>query len=217
MEDCLILVDLLDVPVGEAGKLEAHQKSLLHRAFSVFLYRGDEMLIQKRAAGKYHSAGLWANTCCSHPRVGEHLEEEDLKKRILDGGKNKYRDAFLAANKALLENYARKMRKAVDEVNGNQRNARNGEGECRIEIFAAVEAGELEHRQKRGEDRREGNEEAEGGVKRPGEILRVAVYVPIFGVFFLSLIGGYPIGAKLIDQAVSKKKITQQKAKNMLF
>mgnify|MGYP002508209647 FL=1 len=75
MEDRLILVDLLDVPVGEAGKLEAHQKSLLHRAFSVFLYRGDEMLIQKRAAGKYHSAGLWANTCCSHPRVGEHLEE----------------------------------------------------------------------------------------------------------------------------------------------
>ena len=49
--------------------------------------------------------------------LGEQLEEEDLKKRILDGGKNKYRDAFLAANKASLENYARKMRKAVDEVN----------------------------------------------------------------------------------------------------
>ena len=75
MEDRLILVDLLDTPVGEADKLEAHRKSLLHRAFSVFLYRGDEMLIQKRAAGKYHSAGLWANTCCSHPRVGEGLED----------------------------------------------------------------------------------------------------------------------------------------------
>lgn len=75
MEDRLILVNLLDTPVGEADKLEAHQKSLLHRAFSVFLYRDDEMLIQKRAEGKYHSEGLWANTCCSHPRVGESLKE----------------------------------------------------------------------------------------------------------------------------------------------
>lgn len=82
-EDRLILVDLLDTPVGEADKLQAHQKSLLHRAFSVFLYRGDEMLIQKRAAGKYHSAGLWANTCCSHPRVGEGLEDA-VSRRLWD-------------------------------------------------------------------------------------------------------------------------------------
>ena len=83
MEDCLILVDLMDNPVGEAGKLEAHKNSLLHRAFSVFLYREDEMLIQKRAEGKYHSAGLWANTCCSHPRVGETLEKA-VPRRLLE-------------------------------------------------------------------------------------------------------------------------------------
>lgn len=80
-EDRLILVDYQDQPIGEAGKLEVHQKSLLHRAFSVFLYRGNELLIQKRAAGKYHSAGLWANTCCSHPRVGEELTEA-VKRRL---------------------------------------------------------------------------------------------------------------------------------------
>lgn len=74
-EDRLILVDLADEPVGEAGKMEAHRKGLLHRAFSVFLCDGDRLLVQKRAAGKYHSAGLWANTCCSHPRVGESLED----------------------------------------------------------------------------------------------------------------------------------------------
>ncbi|MDO4730997.1 MAG: isopentenyl-diphosphate Delta-isomerase [Clostridia bacterium] len=89
MEDRLILVDLLDKPIGEAGKQEAHQKSLLHRAFSVFLYRGDEMLIQKRAAGKYHSAGLWANTCCSHPRVGEHLEDA-VCRRLWDEANIRY-------------------------------------------------------------------------------------------------------------------------------
>lgn len=75
MEDRLILVDITDRPVGEAGKLETHEKSLLHRAFSVFLCHKGKTLIQKRAAGKYHSAGLWANTCCSHPRAGETLEE----------------------------------------------------------------------------------------------------------------------------------------------
>lgn len=74
-EDRLILVDLLDREIGEAPKMETHQKSLLHRAFSVFLFKDDCLWIQKRASGKYHSAGLWANTCCSHPRVGETLEE----------------------------------------------------------------------------------------------------------------------------------------------
>lgn len=75
MEDKLILVNLKDEEIGEACKMEAHEKSLLHRAFSVFLYNDNKLLIQKRAAGKYHSGGLWANTCCSHPRVGEELKD----------------------------------------------------------------------------------------------------------------------------------------------
>ena len=73
MEDELILVDIFDQPVGSAGKAETHRKGLLHRAFSVFLLHGDQMLIQQRALHKYHSGGLWSNACCSHPRVGESL------------------------------------------------------------------------------------------------------------------------------------------------
>ena len=74
-DDELILVDLYDRPVGHLDKNAVHEKGLLHRAFSVFLTDGERMLIQRRAYGKYHSGGLWANACCSHPRVGETLQE----------------------------------------------------------------------------------------------------------------------------------------------
>ena len=75
MGDRIILVDVLDREVGSAEKLEAHRQPLLHRAFSIFLLDREEgrMLLQRRAEGKYHSGGLWANSCCSHPRVGEEL------------------------------------------------------------------------------------------------------------------------------------------------
>jgi isopentenyl-diphosphate Delta-isomerase len=57
---------------GTASKLEAHRKGLLHRAFSVFVFNSKgELLLQKRATSKYHSGGLWSNTCCSHPLPGE--------------------------------------------------------------------------------------------------------------------------------------------------
>lgn len=85
-EERLILVNYMDELIGEAGKLEAHQKGLLHRAFSVFLYHDNQLLIQKRAAGKYHSAGLWANTCCSHPRVGEALAEAAHRRLVEEAG-----------------------------------------------------------------------------------------------------------------------------------
>lgn len=68
----VVLVDDEDRPVGTAGKLEAHRQGLLHRAFSVFILDGEgRMLLQRRAADKYHSGGLWSNACCSHPRPGE--------------------------------------------------------------------------------------------------------------------------------------------------
>lgn len=64
----LILVDENDVPVGTIEKMEAHEKALLHRAFSVFIFNSKgEMLLQQRAINKYHSGGLWTNACCSHP------------------------------------------------------------------------------------------------------------------------------------------------------
>jgi isopentenyl-diphosphate Delta-isomerase len=70
----LVLVDEEDREVGIAGKLAAHEDGLLHRAFSVFVVSGSgELLIQKRAASKYHSGGLWSNACCGHPRPGEPL------------------------------------------------------------------------------------------------------------------------------------------------
>ena len=70
----VILVDENDREIGAAQKLEAHQRNLLHRAFSVFIFRQTshcELLLQQRALHKYHSPGLWTNTCCSHPRPGE--------------------------------------------------------------------------------------------------------------------------------------------------
>ncbi|WP_134091781.1 isopentenyl-diphosphate Delta-isomerase [Olivibacter sp. XZL3] len=70
----VILVNEQDEAVGSMEKLEAHQKGLLHRAFSIFIFNPDgELLLQRRAIEKYHSGGLWTNTCCSHPEPGESL------------------------------------------------------------------------------------------------------------------------------------------------
>lgn len=72
MEEQVILVNEKDEPIGLMGKMEAHEKGLLHRAFSVFIFNSkQEVLLQQRAACKYHSPNLWTNTCCSHPRAGE--------------------------------------------------------------------------------------------------------------------------------------------------
>jgi len=72
MEEKVILVNEKDEPIGLMGKMEAHEKGLLHRAFSVFIFNSkQEVLLQQRAACKYHSPNLWTNTCCSHPREGE--------------------------------------------------------------------------------------------------------------------------------------------------
>ncbi|MBI2642320.1 MAG: isopentenyl-diphosphate Delta-isomerase [Candidatus Wildermuthbacteria bacterium] len=71
----VILVDERDNEIGVLEKIEAHRLGKLHRAFSIFVFNSKgELLIQKRALAKYHSGGLWSNTCCSHPRPGEQLE-----------------------------------------------------------------------------------------------------------------------------------------------
>ncbi len=68
----VILVDKDDTPTGVEEKLKAHELALLHRAFSVFIFNDKgELMLQRRALHKYHSPGLWTNTCCSHPRPGE--------------------------------------------------------------------------------------------------------------------------------------------------
>jgi len=71
-QEYVILVDREDNEVGAMEKMEAHRTGALHRAVSVFLFNSaGELLLQQRAAGKYHSPLLWTNTCCSHPRPGE--------------------------------------------------------------------------------------------------------------------------------------------------
>lgn len=72
IEEHVILVDENDNPIGLMPKLEAHEKALLHRAFSIFIFNDkNELMLQQRALHKYHSPGLWTNTCCSHQRDGE--------------------------------------------------------------------------------------------------------------------------------------------------
>ncbi|OIQ30716.1 MAG: isopentenyl-diphosphate delta-isomerase [Bacteroidetes bacterium MedPE-SWsnd-G2] len=72
IEEKVILVDETGKAIGLMPKMEAHEKALLHRAFSVFVFnKQNELMLQKRAAHKYHSPSLWTNTCCSHQRDGE--------------------------------------------------------------------------------------------------------------------------------------------------
>ncbi len=71
-EELVILVDENDNKIGLMPKMEAHEKAVLHRAFSVFVFNDkNELMLQQRALHKYHSPGLWTNTCCSHQRDGE--------------------------------------------------------------------------------------------------------------------------------------------------
>lgn len=86
MEEHVILVDGDDVPRGQMEKMKAHEEGALHRAFSVFIFNYKrELLLQQRAKSKYHSGGLWTNTCCSHPKIGEsnvHAARRRLKEEM---------------------------------------------------------------------------------------------------------------------------------------
>lgn len=83
-DESLVLIDADDREIGTAEKLDAHRRGLLHRAFSVIVWdSAGRLLLQKRAAGKYHSAGLWTNACCGHPRPGEATEAA-AKRRLAE-------------------------------------------------------------------------------------------------------------------------------------
>ncbi|MBZ0133882.1 MAG: isopentenyl-diphosphate Delta-isomerase [Rhodocyclaceae bacterium] len=106
MSERVILVDENDHALGEAGKLEAHRQGVLHRAFSTFVFdaRG-RLLLQRRAVTKYHSGGLWTNTCCGHPRPGEALMEA-ANRRLMEemGIECSLRKAFSFIYRAELDN-----------------------------------------------------------------------------------------------------------------
>ena len=82
MEDLLILVDENDNEIGYGEKMETHITGKLHRAFSLFVFdkNSKTLLIHQRAAGKYHSGGLWTNSCCSHTRKGETLQDAVVRR-----------------------------------------------------------------------------------------------------------------------------------------
>ena len=83
----VILVDNNDRQIGLMEKQAAHIEPHLHRAFSIFLFNSKgELLMQQRALSKYHSPGLWTNTCCSHPRYGETLEEATSRRLMEEMG-----------------------------------------------------------------------------------------------------------------------------------
>jgi len=74
MQEFVVLVDENDNEIGVEEKLKAHEEGKLHRAFSIFVFNSkNELLLQRRALNKYHSAGLWTNTCCSHPKPDEDI------------------------------------------------------------------------------------------------------------------------------------------------
>lgn len=83
-EEHVVLVNTLDQDQGTMEKMEAHRAGQLHRAFSVFILNSrGELLLQQRAHHKYHSGGLWTNTCCSHPREGEDVVDA-AKRRLVE-------------------------------------------------------------------------------------------------------------------------------------
>jgi len=87
MTDHVILVDNNDNELGYEEKMKAHQNAQLHRAFSIVIINSKkEMLLQQRAAHKYHSGGLWSNACCSHPRPEESLEQAAHRRLVEEMG-----------------------------------------------------------------------------------------------------------------------------------
>ncbi|WP_304472954.1 isopentenyl-diphosphate Delta-isomerase [uncultured Faecalibaculum sp.] len=82
MEEWLIWVNELDQEIGYGEKMKTHREERLHRAFSIFLYdpQTRKLLLHQRAAGKYHSGGLWTNACCSHPRRGEEIRDAAVRR-----------------------------------------------------------------------------------------------------------------------------------------
>ena len=105
-EEEVILVNQNDEQIGTMPKMEAHEKAKLHRAFSVFVLNDSgEIMLQQRAAKKYHSPLLWTNTCCSHQRVGE-TNIEAGKRRLLEemGFSTELKELFSFIYKAPFEN-----------------------------------------------------------------------------------------------------------------
>lgn len=106
MEEKVILVDEHDKETGTMEKIQAHVEAKLHRAFSVFIFNSEgELMLQQRALSKYHSPGLWTNTCCSHPRPGESTEMAAHRRMVEEMGFDcSFKEAFTFVYKAPFSN-----------------------------------------------------------------------------------------------------------------
>jgi isopentenyl-diphosphate delta-isomerase len=102
VKENVILVDKDDKPLGLMEKMEAHEKAVMHRAFSVFIFNDEgKLMLQQRALHKYHSPGLWTNTVCSHPRDGESSEEAAHRRIVEEMGFDcSFEEAFSFVYKA---------------------------------------------------------------------------------------------------------------------
>lgn len=102
----VILVDRDDLPLGLTEKMKAHREGILHRAFSIFIFNEkNDLLLQKRAAHKYHSPSLWTNTCCSHQRKGEsNLQAANRRLQEEMGIQTPLKELFSFIYKATLKN-----------------------------------------------------------------------------------------------------------------
>lgn len=106
MNQEVILVNESDEQVGIAEKMEAHERGMLHRAFSIFIFnKHGDLLLQQRALKKYHSGGLWTNTCCSHPNPGENTQDA-ANRRLMEemGFQTSLQKVFDFVYKAEVEN-----------------------------------------------------------------------------------------------------------------
>lgn len=101
-KEYVVLVNVNDEPVGTMEKMEAHKKGVLHSAFSVFIFNENgELMLQQRALSKYHSPGLWTNTCCSHPREGEKPADAAHRRMVEEMGFDcEFEEAFTFTYKA---------------------------------------------------------------------------------------------------------------------
>jgi isopentenyl-diphosphate delta-isomerase len=106
MEELVVLVDENDKKLGLMPKMEAHEKAVLHRAFSVFIFnKNGDLMLQQRAAHKYHSPLLWTNTCCSHQRDGEANLEAGKRRLFEEMGFNAdLKEVFSFVYKAPFDN-----------------------------------------------------------------------------------------------------------------
>ncbi len=106
MEEYVILVDENDNQTGVMEKMQAHVEAKLHRAFSVFIFNAEgQLMLQQRALSKYHSPGLWTNTCCSHPRPGEETIDAAHRRMTEEMGFDcEFSEAFSFTYKAPFSN-----------------------------------------------------------------------------------------------------------------